>query len=152
MWSKYMVAKGKLLNGKRDDGKTLKPGTAVFKVKNITDYYHVGLYVGNGEVVEAQGTPTGVVKSRITSWHCWGEMKGVDYSAEETADVQQTTDTQTPADTSTDETYVVKRNDSLWKIAKRYYGEGVKYKAIMKANNLKSEVIRIGMVLTIPKA
>ena len=59
MWSKYTMQKGNLVKGKRSDGQELKPGTAVFKVKG-SDYYHVGLYIGDGTVIEAQGTKTGV--------------------------------------------------------------------------------------------
>ena len=78
MWKKYMVAKGALSKGKRIDGQELKPGTAVFK-NSGTNYYHVGLYVGNGTVIEAKGTYYGVVTSAVSTWHAWGEMKGVDY-------------------------------------------------------------------------
>ena len=79
MWKKYVVAKGALSKGKRTDGQELKPGTAVFK-NSGTNYYHVGLYIGNGTVIEAKGTSSGVVTSAVSTWHAWGEMKGVDYS------------------------------------------------------------------------
>ena len=78
MWKKYMAARGALTDGKRTDGRDLKPGTAVFKAKG-TNYFHVGLYVGNGTVIEAKGTAYGVVTSAVTAWHAWGEMQGVDY-------------------------------------------------------------------------
>ena len=82
MWNKYCTAQGKLNGGRRTDGKELKPGTAVFKLKNGNDRSHVGLYIGNGEVIEASSTETGVIKSKITNskWNEWGELKGVDYS------------------------------------------------------------------------
>lgn len=83
MWSKYMTEKGTLTNGKRSDGQELKPGTAVYKVSG-TNYYHVGLYVGNGNVIEAKGTSYGVVTSDISKWNAWGEMRGVDYSGMDT--------------------------------------------------------------------
>lgn len=80
MWNKYCVAKGNLKAGKRADGKELKPGTAIFTDKD-GDKTHVGLYIGNGDVIEAQGTRYGVVTSKITNkkWKCWGELKYVDY-------------------------------------------------------------------------
>ena len=83
MWNKYMTNKGKLSGGKRTDGKVLQPGTAVFVLKNGSDRSHVGLYIGNGEVIEASSTQSGVIKSKITNnkWAEWGEMKGVTYSA-----------------------------------------------------------------------
>lgn len=83
MWNKYMTKQGKLSGGKRTDGEALKPGTAVFVLKNGTDRSHVGLYIGNGEVIEASTTKVGVIKSKITNskWAEWGEMKGVDYTS-----------------------------------------------------------------------
>ena len=80
MWTKYMASKGTLRNGRCTDGKELLPGTAVFRNRG-SDYYHVGLYIGNGEVIEAKGTAAGVIKSTLSGWTAWGEMKGVDYTA-----------------------------------------------------------------------
>lgn len=82
MWNKYCTAQGKLVNGSRADGKELKPGTAVFVLKNGSDRSHVGLYIGNGTVIEASGTQVGVITTKITNkkWAEWGELKGVDYS------------------------------------------------------------------------
>ena len=83
MWNKYCVKKGELKNGVRDDGEELKPGTAVFTHNKKTDVRgHVGLYIGNGMVIEAEGTLKGVIKSKITAskWVEWGELKYVDYS------------------------------------------------------------------------
>lgn len=84
MWNKYCVAQGKLVNGKRSDGKELKPGTAVFVLKGTSDRSHVGLYIGNGKVIEASGTKSGVIVSKITDkkWAEWGELKGVDYTSQ----------------------------------------------------------------------
>ena len=82
MWNKYCTAQGKLSNGKRTDGQTLKPGTAVFKLEGTSNRSHVGLYIGNGEVIEASSTKVGVIKTKITNtkWCEWGELKGIDYS------------------------------------------------------------------------
>lgn len=81
MWKSYCTSKGKLKNGKRTDGKELKPGTAVFVLKGGSDRSHVGLYIGNGQVIEACGTKSGVIYSKITNtkWAEWGELKGVLY-------------------------------------------------------------------------
>lgn len=83
MWNKYCVNQGDLVNGQRSDGAQLLPGTAVFKKKKLStglNRHHVGLYIGNGEVIEAKGTQSGVVISKVTDWPEWGELKGVDYS------------------------------------------------------------------------
>lgn len=84
IWNKYCTAKGELKKGKRDDGKDLKPGTAIFTHNTKTDVRgHIGLYIGDGWVIEASGTINGVIKSRITisKWVEWGELKGVNYEA-----------------------------------------------------------------------
>ena len=47
--------------------------------------------------------------------------------------------------------YTVKKGDSLWCIAERFYGRGDKYKIIYADNNLKSTVIHIGDKLKIRK-
>ena len=101
MWNKYCTAQGKLSGGKRTDGKELKPGTAVFVVKNNTDRSHVGLYIGNGKVIEASGTKVGVVTTDITNkkWGEWGELKGVAYGKTTTA--ATTTPTTTTNKTAT---------------------------------------------------
>ena len=81
IWDRYCTAKGKLSAGKRTDGKELLPGTAVFTGTD-SDKPHIGLYVGDGRVVEASGTQAGVVYSNVNAgkWKYWGELKNVEYS------------------------------------------------------------------------
>ena len=74
MWRQYSTKKGKI--GEID----LYPGMAVYKWRNdgkepsqyqddgIGNFYHVGLYIGDGQVVEAKGTKYGVVYSCINQW------------------------------------------------------------------------------------
>lgn len=86
MFRSYTTAKGKLSKGKRTDGKELKPGTAVFVWKEEDQKYgHVGLYIGNGWVIEAASTQSGVIKTKVTAskWTHWGELKGVKYAEPE---------------------------------------------------------------------
>ena len=80
MYRKYCVNKGELKSGKRTDGATLKPGSAVF-CWNGTKYSHVGLFIGDGLVIEAAGTQQGVITTKLTAtkWKFWGELTGVDY-------------------------------------------------------------------------
>lgn len=47
-------------------------------------------------------------------------------------------------------TYTVKRGDTLWNIAKKYYGSGAKYTKIVSANKLKSNSVKVGQKLKIP--
>ena len=92
IWNKYCSAKGELKNGKRADGKELKPGSAVFTYNKKKDNRgHIGLYVGDGNVIEASGTINGVIISKITvsKWVEWGELKGVSYGSEPAAEPVQ---------------------------------------------------------------
>lgn len=49
---------------------------------------HIGVYIGNGEVIEAQGTETGVVKTQLEngSWTHWMKIPGIEYPEEPTTD------------------------------------------------------------------
>jgi len=69
-----------------------------------------------------------------------------------TPTTQPSTPATTPATPSTNapDVYIVKEGDSLWAIAAQLLGNGVKYQAIMDANNLKSSMIHPGQVLKIP--
>lgn len=80
MYNKYCTDKGTLSGGKRSDGKELKAGTSVY-TGTEGKHGHVGLYIGNGYVIEAMGAKNGVVKSKVSEdkWTYWGELKGVDY-------------------------------------------------------------------------
>ena len=52
-------------------------------------------------------------------------------------------------------TYTVKKGDTLWNIAKKFYGNGSKYTKIYEANKDKitnPNVISVGLILVIPSA
>ena len=55
IWDCDLKAKGQLANGQRSDGMQLQPCTAVF-TGTKDDHPHVGMYVGDGLVIEAAGT------------------------------------------------------------------------------------------------
>ena len=89
MWRKYSTEKGKI------GSITVIPGMAVYKWRNDgkepSDYqsdgqgnfYHVGLYVGNDQVVEAKGTKYGVVYSSLSQWTHASKQKNTDYDMTE---------------------------------------------------------------------
>lgn len=68
---------------------------------------HVGVYIGNGEIIEARGHNYGVIKSKIdNSWKYWGKCGYITYDASVTPSV--------PPQSSSDrlinvETYQVRR-------------------------------------------
>lgn len=85
IWDKYCRDQGELRSGKRTDGKKLLPGTAVFtstKSAKGTRHNHIGLYVGDGVVIEARGAVDGVTTSTVSSWRWthWGELRDVNLS------------------------------------------------------------------------
>lgn len=82
MWRDYTVNRGALKGGKRTDGNELKPATAIFTGNDKDGRNHVGIYIGNGKVLEAGGVQKGVILTSVTAskWTWWAEMKYVDYS------------------------------------------------------------------------
>ena len=89
MWRKYTQEKGKL------GDMTLVPGMAVFRWRKSGkepaayksdgqgDFYHVGLYIGGGEVIEAKSVNSGVVKSSVSGWPYAAKLTGVDYTGQQ---------------------------------------------------------------------
>ena len=72
-----------------------------------------------------------------------------------TADFSDVKSGSSSTDAFTGTTYVVKSGDSLSKIAKRFYGDGAKWKKIHAANSDKipnPDLIHPGLELTIPAA
>lgn len=57
------------------------PGIAVFR-GTPGNMAHIGLYIGNGEVVDARGSSVGVLRGTLQSygkWTHWGKLTDVDY-------------------------------------------------------------------------
>lgn len=79
-YTDYCTRKGKLVNGRREDGNPILPGTAVFLQGKESKIHHVGVYVGDNTCVEAKGTVYGVVTSTLSHWDHWGELNMVDYT------------------------------------------------------------------------
>lgn len=83
MWRKYTTEKGIL------GSIALVPGMAVFKWRanggpdSLGDYYHVGLYIGDGQVIEAQSASTGCVISNIGKWHSAAKLTNTVYDVTE---------------------------------------------------------------------
>jgi len=80
LYTDWCKVKGQLQNGRRTDGQPLKPGSLVFLKGAEAKIHHVGVYVGDGIVIEAKGTQAGVITSGLEKWDHWGELKVVDYT------------------------------------------------------------------------
>ena len=89
------------------------PGTLVFM------NHHVGVYIGNGEVIEAKGHAYGVVKTKLQGrgWVNWGYCPYITYEEQPA----QTTPTTTPTATAT-----TKVSIQLTQLRKGAKGEQVK--------------------------
>lgn len=79
LYTDYCKVKGKLVNGMRDDGQVILPGTLVFIKSNKEHIHHVGVYVGDNTCIEAKGVQYGVVTSPLSHWEFWGELKDITY-------------------------------------------------------------------------
>lgn len=131
------------------DFKNILPGEVVW----ITG--HIGVYIGDGLVIEATSRSTGgftdnvlisalgnhgAVKGYPTrSWTHHGRLRWIDYTSVPKPDPKP--EPEKPEDYII---YTVVKGDNLWNIAKKYLGNGNKYKDIMDWNNLKSETIYAG--------
>ena len=61
----------------------LPPGALLYKYNNSEGYYHVGIYEGDGSVIEARGTQAGVIRSDAKGWSHYGLLKMIDYGQKE---------------------------------------------------------------------
>jgi len=103
---------------------------------------HVGVYIGDGEVIEAHGTKSGVIKTRLTKtvnetdWTRWFKCPFIDYVAE--------------TENKPSDTYVVQKGDSLWSIAQNLLGNGKRYLELADLNGIAAPyTIHIGQVLSV---
>lgn len=71
------------------------PGVCVF----FSDMSHVGVYIGDGYVVEATGHARGVVKTKLAGrgWGLWGKPRWINYEATATPSQPAQTTTQATA-------------------------------------------------------
>lgn len=75
---------------------------------------------------------------------------GYDYSAIQSIVNARLSGSSKPS-TPTQRYYTVVKGDTLWGIAKRFYGKGNQYPKIAKANNIKNpDIIHVGQKLLIP--
>ena len=65
--------------GKLTGGMDLPVGAWVYTGSSASDHPHIGVYTGDGWVTEAQGTRTGVTRTKLSNkkWTYWGLGKGM---------------------------------------------------------------------------
>lgn len=119
------------------------PGIAVWKNN------HIGVYIGNGNVIEAKGFDYGTVVSKLsdTKWTKWGKLPFVDYGVTE-APKPEPVQTDLNDVVKEDGMYIVVAGDTLSALAKKW---GTTVKAIADLNGIKNpNVIITGQKLKVP--
>lgn len=118
------------------------PGLAVWKSG------HIGVYVGNGKVIEARGFNYGVVETNLSdrSFTHWLKVPGLEYI---TSPCFPPAEPPAPAPEPEPKTYKVKKGDTLTKIAKAHK---VTLKKLIAANpQIKNpDLIHPGEIINIP--
>ena len=118
------------------------PGLAVWKEG------HIGVYIGNGEVIEARGFDYGVQKYKLSDrpYTKWLKIPGLAYNSPAVPSLQPVPE---PKPTTEPKTYKVKKGDTLSKIAKAHK---VTLKKLIAANpQIKNpDLIHPGDIITIP--
>jgi len=123
---------------------------------------HVGIYIGNGAVIEAHGTKAGVIKTRLiesindTKWTHWFKSPFIDYVDESGEPLDS--DKSDEFDESDEfggifdsSTYTVRSGDTLWDIASEFLGNGMMYLDIAELNDIDDpDLIFPGQILDIP--
>ena len=117
------------------------PGIAVWKPG------HIGVYIGNGEVIEARGFDYGLQKYKLSErpYTKWLKVPGLEYNSV-TSSPQPVPE---PQPAPTPKTYKVKKGDTLSKIAKAHK---VTLKKLIAANpQIKNpDLIYPGQIINIP--
>lgn len=118
------------------------PGILVFKGTDKKKS-HVGVYIGNGKVIEAKGHNYGVVESSVSGFKYWAQCNLIVYENAAPAPAP------TPEPKPEPNTYTVKKGDSLWSIARSHK---VSLKDLIAANpQIKNpNLIYPGQKITIP--
>ena len=112
---------------------------------------HTALYIGNGRIVNAGGNEHGGVTGGTTGDRTGREIRVMGYYNHPWQYVLRYTEKEAEApESGADRTYTVKSGDSLWSIAERLLGNGVRFAEILWLNGLNGYTIYPGQVLKLP--
>lgn len=118
---------------------------------DITDDISVKVLVESVEVVEKAGEEGDkYISLKLLEYKAPGKRFIAVQIKEETVKQEATTSLDNPAVTE-NKTHTVVKGDTLWGIAKKYYGNGAQYPKIASANGVSNpNLIKPGQVFTIP--
>lgn len=116
---------------------------------------HTAMHIGGGQLVHAAGNERGGITGGKSGDQTGGEIAVSSYynypwdcvlRYEETEEVSGETEY-----TGQDE-YVVQPGDNLWTLAQQWLGSGLRYREIMEANGLLTDLLQPGQLLLRPGA
>lgn len=137
-------------------GREYIAGTTKLKRGDIllNESHHVAVVVSNGEVSSTtRKSNEDIARECING--LWGNgavrknkltSAGYDYATIQNL-VNQILNKKEPTPVKT---HIVVKGENLWNIAKKYYGDGMRYQDIKALNGLTSDVIRVGQILKLP--
>ena len=111
---------------------------------------HTALYIGNGQLVNAGGNEFGTATGGKTGDQTGKEIRVMGYYNYPWQCVLRYTEKETTEPTTGERTYTVKHGDSLWGIAERELGDGLRYEEIRQLNHLDGYMIYPGQKLKLP--
>ena len=132
------------------NGSGLQSGDVLLNHKN-----HTAMYIGSFMIAQAGSNENGGITGGQPGDQTGREIRTMPYYnypwdcvLRYTRGSEASKPTQTDAD-AIDGTYTVKQGDTLWGIAEKYLGEGMRYTEIKKRNNLTSDNLFVGQKLII---
>lgn len=138
----YIATQDKSANGMRDVCKEKGDINTMPEIAGILVFmqHHVGVYIGNGEVIEARGHAYGVVKTKLKGrgWTSWGKCPYITYENNE-----NTTPSSTPTPTPSKNTSVSKNKIDTVVEVQKWLNET--YKSGLEVDNIYGRLTRIAL-------
>ena len=124
-------------------GAGMRRGDVLLHEKN-----HTAMHIGDGKIVHAAGNERGGITGGQTGDQTGGEITVQGYYNYPWDCVLRYEEE--PVETVATGEYIVQAGDNLWTLAERWLGSGLRYREIMEANSLLTDVLQQGQLLVVP--